>query len=85
MDWPKFVCYHSDMNAHASQVLQSALKLQEKERAEIAAVLMQSLEEEADPAAEKEWDAEIQTRLDEIDSGKVRMLSMQEIEEVLKE
>lgn len=85
MAWPKFVRYDLDMNAHASQVLQSALQLQEKERAEIAAILMQSLEEEADPVAEEEWDAEIQKRLDEIDSGKVRMLSMQEIEEVLKE
>ena len=73
------------MNAHASQILQIALKLKEKERAEIAAILMQSLDEDADPSAEEEWDAEIQKRLDEIDSGKVKMLSWQEIEEVLKE
>ena len=73
------------MNAHVSQVLQVALKLKETERAEIAAILMQSLDEDADPAAEKDWDAEIQKRLAEIDSGKVKMLSWQEIEEVLKE
>jgi putative addiction module component (TIGR02574 family) len=73
------------MNAHASQILQIALKLKEKERAEIAAILMQSLDEDADPFAEEEWNAEIQKRLNEIDSGKVKMLSRQEIEEVLKE
>jgi putative addiction module component (TIGR02574 family) len=65
--------------------LQVALQLKEKERAEIAAILMQSLDEDADPAAEEEWDAEIQKRLDEIDSGKVKMLSWREIDEVLKE
>lgn len=73
------------MNAHASQVLQVALNLKEKERAEIAAILMHSLDEDADQAAEEEWDTEIQKRLNEIDSGKVKMLSWQEIEEVLKE
>ena len=38
------------MNAHASQILNVALKLQEKERAEVAAVLLQSLDENVDPA-----------------------------------
>ena len=73
------------MNANASQILNGALKLKEKERAEIAAILMQSLDEDIDPAAEAEWDAEIRKRLDEIDSGKIKMLSWQEIEEVLDE
>ena len=84
LDWLQFVGYDSSMNAHASQILQVALKLQEKERAEIAAILMQSLED-ADPAAEDEWDTEIQKRLHEMDSGKAKFLSRQEIEEVLKE
>lgn len=73
------------MNARATQLLQVALQLQDKERAEIAAILMQSLDEDTDPVAEEEWEVEIQKRLDEIDSGKVKMLSRQEIEEVLKE
>lgn len=75
----------SGMNAQATQLLQVALQLQDKERAEIAAILMQSLDEDTDPVAEEEWEVEIQKRLDEIDSGKVKTLSLQEIEEVLKE
>lgn len=41
------------------------------ERAMLAAVLLESLESESVPSLSAEWEAEIDRRLREVDSGKV--------------
>ncbi len=65
------------MTAHAKAVFEDAMKLTDKEREELANELWESLplmepvDEEADPGAEAAWDAEIDRRIAEIDSGKI--------------
>jgi putative addiction module component (TIGR02574 family) len=59
------------MNAATKQVYDHALRLNDKERAELAAWLIDSLDRETDDAVDAAWEAEIKSRIDELDSGKV--------------
>jgi putative addiction module component (TIGR02574 family) len=54
-----------------------ALKLGAGERARLAEHLIASLDE--DPELDAAWEAEIQKRIHEIDSGQVQMLSASEV------
>jgi putative addiction module component (TIGR02574 family) len=54
-----------------------ALKLGAGERARLAEHLIASLDE--DPDLDAAWEAEIQKRIHEIDSGQVQMLSASEV------
>jgi len=61
-----------------------ALRLPEAERAELAHSLVASLDGPADPGAEAEWDAEIQRRLDEIDSGTAKLVDREEMRRTIR-
>lgn len=55
-----------------------ALKLSEPDRAELARVLVQSLDAPADADAADGWDEEIARRLSAIDSGTARLVDRDE-------
>ena len=59
------------MNAVARKLLADALELSDAERAELAAGLIESLDDEADSEVTAAWDSEIQRRVQELDSGQV--------------
>jgi len=63
-------------------VLEQAMALPENERRELAYKLLESVGEEFD--ADEELDDEIDRRITEIDSGKVKGLSCDEMREKLK-
>jgi putative addiction module component (TIGR02574 family) len=63
------------MTQRTAELLAEVLLLPEQERSEFAARLMESLDAGADEDAEAAWDAEIQQRLGEIQSGQVQPLS----------
>ena len=54
-------------------VLADALRLEPESRAEVAAELLASLDGPADADAEAAWDAEIERRIADIESGAVRL------------
>jgi putative addiction module component (TIGR02574 family) len=60
------------MTQQASELLQKALSLSEKERAELAGSLIESLDSTADENAEAEWNQEIARRIEDLDSGKAK-------------
>ncbi len=62
------------MTARVKRVLDDALKLSEKDRAEVAAKLIDSLDAEDEDEIEAAWAAEIQKRVDELDQGKVKAI-----------
>jgi len=62
----------------AEHVLLEALRLPTRERGEIIARLLDSLEVDDDPDAEDAWDDEIRQRLDEVQSGKVKPVTWEE-------
>jgi putative addiction module component (TIGR02574 family) len=63
------------MKPDADSLLKEALKLPPEARAALAGCLLDSLEQGVDEDAEAAWQAEIERRLEELDSGKVKPIS----------
>lgn len=65
------------MSPNAQRLLEQALQLPLDERDWLAESLLMAGEPEAEVTSA--WDAEIQHRLDEIDSGKVEMIPLEDV------
>jgi putative addiction module component (TIGR02574 family) len=63
----------------ASDLLKQALTLSDKERAELASSLIDSLDPTVDPDTELAWQNEIARRLEEVESGRVKTVSWDEV------
>ena len=57
------------MATKPDSLFESALALDEKQRAELAGLLIESLDEADEPGVESAWRTEIERRLKELDSG----------------
>jgi putative addiction module component (TIGR02574 family) len=66
------------MSEDAIEILKKALSLPVSERAELAGSLIESLDDTEDPSVETAWDAEIIRRMEELDSGRVKPVSLEE-------
>jgi putative addiction module component (TIGR02574 family) len=71
------------MTDTARRLLTDALQLAEADRAELAASLINSLDETADEDVDAAWEVEIQHRLEEIHRGEVGLLSFDEVRDRL--
>jgi putative addiction module component (TIGR02574 family) len=71
--------YNTAMTQQALELLQKALTLPEEERTALVRSLIESLEEIADPSAELAWDEEIARRISDLDSGKAKTVSWEEV------
>lgn len=60
------------MMQEAQELLKKALALSEKERADLASTLIESLDDTVDENAEAAWQEEILRRLEEVRSGKAK-------------
>jgi putative addiction module component (TIGR02574 family) len=67
------------MTSEAKRLLDDALLLPTADRAELAGLLIDSLEEGADEGAQQAWSDEIAKRLAEIDSGAVKPIPWSEV------
>ena len=66
------------MSRKAQKVLEEALTLPPPERADLAATLLDSLDEQEDEGVEEAWAREIERRIQEVESGAVKMLPWSE-------
>ncbi len=66
------------MDARFEDIVASAMKLSERERARLAQELIASLETEIEPNVEALWLAEAERRLEELRSGKVKAIPAEE-------
>jgi putative addiction module component (TIGR02574 family) len=66
------------MTDEAAKLLEKALALPVAERAELAGSLIESLDSTEDASVASAWDAEIVRRMEELDSGKVKPVSLQD-------
>jgi len=73
------------MEPNAELLLQSALSLPANERAEIAASLIESLDEEMDADVEAAWGEEIKRHLKQIDRGEVQLIPWDEVIRSMRE
>jgi putative addiction module component (TIGR02574 family) len=62
------------MKQDISSILKEALKLPVEARAALAGTLFDSLDESIDQDVEAAWEAEIASRLKEIDENKVKLI-----------
>jgi putative addiction module component (TIGR02574 family) len=72
------------MTAKAARVLQDALQLPPKARADIAGTLLESLDEPADKGVEEAWAKEIERRIREVGSGEVKLVPWSEVRRGLR-
>ena len=61
------------MSKAIQALLADALRLAPDARAEVAAELLASLDGRSDPDAEAAWDAEIERRIEAIETGAIRL------------
>jgi putative addiction module component (TIGR02574 family) len=66
------------MGNEANELLKKALTLPVAERAELAGSLIESLEEAEDESVKAAWDEEIYRRMQDLDSRKVKPVSLEE-------
>lgn len=67
------------MKTSASELFKKALDLDDRDRATLAGILIESLEEEPDPDLERIWKAEVERRIKELDSGEVKTVPWEEV------
>ena len=67
------------MTQEASELLHKALALSEEERAEMASTLIGSLDPVQDADAEAAWQQEIARRVEELQSGKTKLIPWESV------
>jgi putative addiction module component (TIGR02574 family) len=67
------------MSRLSEDLYRKALDLDERERAALAARLIESLDTELEEGVEAAWLAEVERRMEELDSGKVQSIPWDEV------
>ncbi len=67
------------MARRLEQIFHEASQLPENERAELAGMLLDSLEAEPDPDIEAAWSEEVERRIRQIDSGEVKLIPWEKV------
>ena len=73
------------MERHAADLLRDALTLPTEARAALIDSLIESLDQAVDEGAEEAWREEIELRLQQIDSGAVKLISWRAARRRLRE
>jgi putative addiction module component (TIGR02574 family) len=71
------------MSGRAKELLKEALTLPVTERAELAGSLIESLDKTEDEQVLAAWETEIARRMSDIDSGKVKVVPLDEARQKL--
>jgi len=66
------------MTRKAQRVLEEGLTLRPEERADVAAILMESLDDSVDEDVEQAWADELKRRIQEVESGAVETVPWSE-------
>ena len=67
------------MIASAKKIFESALSLDDQERAELVGLLLSSFEDDADEGVDLAWKDEVSRRVAELDSGVVQMITWSKV------
>lgn len=67
------------MSRRVHDLYREAADLSESERAELAGLLLESIEGEPEPNVEAAWAAEIERRVREIDEGRVKTIPWEQV------
>ncbi len=67
------------MIASAKKLFESALTLDDQERAELVGLLLSSFEDDADDGVDLAWKDEVSRRVAELDSGVAQMIAWSKV------
>jgi putative addiction module component (TIGR02574 family) len=67
------------MSGEVTELLKQALELPVTDRAELAGSHLESLDHTKDESVEQAWEAEIIRRMEDLESGRIRPLSHDEV------
>ncbi|HXS94029.1 MAG TPA: addiction module protein [Candidatus Limnocylindrales bacterium] len=73
------------MEREAAELLRDALALPPEGRAALIDSLIESLDQSVDEGAEEAWRREIEIRLEQIDSGAVKLISWRDARQRLRD
>lgn len=76
--------YYGCVTEKAEQVLVEALRLRVRARADIAGKLLDSLDGRAERGVEEAWADEIERRIRDVDSGRVKLVPWSEVRRELR-
>ena len=71
--------YDKTMTQEAAELLRKALALTDTERAALAGSLIESLDPALEESAEAAWNQEIARRIEDLDSGRAKVVPWEEI------
>jgi putative addiction module component (TIGR02574 family) len=71
------------MKSKGEALLQEALGLSERERAEIAGALLESLEPPLDPEVDQAWREEVARRVAQLEAGEVETIPWEQVRDQL--
>jgi putative addiction module component (TIGR02574 family) len=71
------------MSRTFTELWKEASELSEKDRADLAGLLLESLEDEPDAEVEAAWAAEIERRVAELEAGTVQSIPWEEVRQRL--
>ncbi len=67
------------MSRNVEELFRQAAELPETERAELAALLLESIEGEPDEGVEAAWAEEVERRVRQIETGEVKTIPWEEV------
>jgi hypothetical protein len=73
------------MSKTVRELYEEASTLDEKQRADLAGLLLESLDSERDPDVEMAWAEEIKTRISQIDNGEVDLIPWEDVKKEMYE
>jgi putative addiction module component (TIGR02574 family) len=73
------------MTQIAEQLLSQAMSLSEQERADLAARLLDTLDDQGDADYAPAWEAELQQRIAQLDSGAVQAVPWQQARQNIRQ
>ena len=80
-----WACYDLPMSPKAEKILEEALELPDSARADLAAALLESLDQDVDEDVEAAWSEEIARRIQEVESGAVKPIPWEEARKMIFE
>jgi putative addiction module component (TIGR02574 family) len=72
------------MAAERETIFRDALELEQSDRAELAKLLIESLDAGAEEGVDQAWMAEVERRVTELENGSVQSVSRDEVKERLR-
>jgi putative addiction module component (TIGR02574 family) len=67
------------MGRKLQELFREAAELSDRDRAELAGMLLESLDGEPDPAIEAAWADEVERRVRQIDAGEVELIPWEKV------